>query len=91
MTTTVPTPVAHPVATHDPTLRAHRAAVELSVHLNHGWNVDSWVDAHEPGSGAARLVIGDHLDVSIYGTADELDHVASLIAAAAAAIREAQS
>ncbi len=89
MTTTVPTPAAP--ATHDPTLRAHRAAVELSVHLNHGWNVDLWVDAHEPGSGAARLVIGDHLTVAIHGTADELDHVASLIAAAAAAIREAQS
>lgn len=91
MTTTVPTTVVHPTATHDPTLKAFRAAASLSAHLCEGWNVEPWVAAPEPGSGAARLVIGDHLDIAIYGTAGELDHVASLIAAAAAAIREAQS
>ena len=85
MTTTVPTPAA----THDPTLVSFAAATSLSAHLTYGWNVDLWID--EPGSGAARLVIGDHLEVAIFGTADELDHVASLIAAAAAEIREAQS
>jgi len=90
MTTTVPTPVA-PTATHYPTLKAFRAAASLSAHLCEGWNVEPWVAAPEPGSGAARLVIGDHLEIAIYGTADELDHVAALIAAAAAEIREAQS
>jgi len=90
MTTTVPTTVVHP-ATHDPTLKAFRAAASLSAHLCEGWNVEPWLAETEAGSGAARLVIGDHLDVSIFGTADELDHVAALIAAAAAEIREAQS
>lgn len=90
MTNTVPTTVT-PAATHDPTLKAFRAAATLSAHLCEGWNVEPWVAAPEPGSGAARLVIGDHMVVSIYGTAAEFDHLASLIAAAAAEIREAQS
>lgn len=92
MPTTVPTGVADIGDTtyHDPDLRSHRAAVNLTAHLTHGWNVDPWIDVHEPGWGAARLVIGDHIDISIHGSADELAAVADRIHAAAAEIRSAE-